>query len=167
MKIKKAHGGLLYPYLAVTAGLAFGVATGSIRAASLNFWLTAAAAFTLVTVFDSLVLSMVDHSHITPTQLLFRTMLLVMLVQLAFASIYHFAQDETAFLAREGERVTDFNDALYFSGVTLMTVGYGDIVPRGDFRFTAMAEVYSGVLFIFAFFTWALSVMANRRRPAP
>jgi len=46
--------------------------------------------------------------------------------------------------------------------VTLLTVGYGDIVPKGDFRFTAVAEVYGGTLFIFSFFAWGLSTLGAR-----
>ena len=47
-------------------------------------------------------------------------------------------------------------------GFTLLTVGYGDIVPKGDFRFTAVAEVYGGTLFIFSFFAFGLSVLSDR-----
>ena len=151
-----------YPYLAIAAGLAFSLLTGSVHLDTLNFWLTAAVASTVVTLFEILILSTLKHDRMTPTQFLFRTMLVVILMQLAFACIYHFAGDATTYLSKGGARVTDFVDALYFSGVTLMTVGYGDIVPAGDFRFTAVAEVYGGTLFIFAFFSWGLGVMSNR-----
>ena len=154
----------LYPYLAIAAGLAFSLATGSVHLNTPNFWLTAAVAFGVVTLFHFLILSTLEHESMGPTQFLFRTMLVVILMQTAFACIYHFAGNETTFLSRGGQRVTDFVDALYFSGVTLMTVGYGDIVPMGDFRFTAVAEVYGGTLFIFAFFSWGLGVMSDRHR---
>ena len=39
-------------------------------------------------------------------------------------------------------------DALYFSTVTITTLGYGDIVPSGYFRLIVSAEVISGVIFI-------------------
>ena len=136
--------------------------TGSVHWDTRNFWMTALTAFVVVTAFDRLILSTVADEEMTPSQFLFRTMLMVVAMQVAFACIYHFAADGTTYLTRGQTRVTDFVDALYFSGVTLMTVGYGDIVPVGDFRFTAVAEVYGGSLFIFAFFTWGLSLMADR-----
>jgi potassium channel LctB len=153
-----------YPFLAIAAGLAFSLLTGSTHLHTLNFWLTAGVAFCIVTLFEILILSTLEHERMTPTQFLFRTMLVVILMQMAFACIYHFAGDEATYLSKGGARVTDFVDALYFSGVTLMTVGYGDIVPVGGFRFTAVAEVYGGMLFIFAFFSWGLGVMSDRHR---
>ena len=153
---------LLYPYLAITAGLIFSLATRSVHLNSLNFWLTGLAAFAVVTVFDRLLLSALNDQKMTPTQFLFRTMLVVVSMQAAFACIYYYASDAASHLAKNGTRITDFVDALYFSGITLMTVGYGDIVPVGDFRFTAVAEVYGGTLFIFAFFSCGLAIMASR-----
>ena len=153
---------LLYPFLAITAGLVFSLLTGSVHLNTLNFWCTAAVAFCIVASFDFLILSTLAHERMTPSRFLFRTMLVVITMQTAFACIYYFAPNETSYLAKEGARVTDFVDALYFSGVTLLTVGYGDIVPKGDFRFTAVAEVYGGTLFIFSFFAWGLSVLGGR-----
>lgn len=98
----------------------------------------------------------------TPARFLYRTMLIVITMQMAFALIYHFASTEATYLARGSARVTDFVDALYFSGTTLLTVGYGDVVPMGDFRFTAVSEVYGGTLFIFSFFAWGLSILSDR-----
>ena len=153
---------LFYPWLAITAGLAFALGTGSVHWNTLNFWLTGAVAYAIVAAFDFLILSTLSHKTMTPTRFLFRTMVIVMSMQTAFAVIYHFASNEASYLVRGDLRVTDFVDALYFSGVTLLTVGYGDIVPEGDFRFTAVAEVYGGTLFIFAFFTWGLSILSDR-----
>jgi potassium channel LctB len=157
---------LSYTYAAVGVGLAVSVLLGSVHLATLNFWLTAGIALTVVTVFDLFILAMLDQDAMTPSQFLLRMMIMVVAMQAAFACIYHFAATDTTYLARADARVTEFVDALYFSGVTLLTVGYGDIVPHGDFRFTAVAEVYGGTLFIFAFFGWGLSVMANRHLDA-
>jgi potassium channel LctB len=153
---------LSYTYSAVGVGLAVSLLLGSVHLNTLNFWLTAAVAFVVVTVFDVFLLAMLEDELLTPSHFLFRMMIMVVLMQSAFAGIYHFAGDAASYLSRDGVRVTDFVDALYFSGVTLLTVGYGDIVPVGDFRFTAVAEVYGGTLFLFSFFTWGLGVMANR-----
>lgn len=153
---------LSYTYAAVAFGLAICVLLDAVKLFSLNFFLTSVAAFGMVTVFDVFLLAVLNEEKIGPTHFLFRMMVIVVAMQAAFACIYYFAADATTYLAREGRPITDFVDALYFSGVTLLTVGYGDIVPRGDFRFTAVAEVYGGTLFIFAFFTWGLSVVAGR-----
>ncbi len=153
---------LLYPFLAIAAGLGFSLLTGSVHLNTWNFWLTGSVAFGVVAAFDFLILSTLSHEKMTPTRFLFRMMLVVITMQTAFAFIYYFASNETTYLAKEGARVTDFVDALYFSGVTLLTVGYGDIVPKGDFRFTAVAEVYGGTLFIFSFFAWGLSTLGAR-----
>ena len=159
---KPAGQSLLYPYLAITAGLLFSLATRSVHLNSLNFWLTGLAAYAVVTVFDRLIYSAIHDEKMMPMQFLFRMMLVVISLQMAFACIYYYAWDATSYLNKGGVRITDFVDALYFSGVTLMTVGYGDIVPVGDFRFTAVAEVYGGTLFIFAFFSCGLGIMAGR-----
>ncbi len=155
---------LSYTYAAVTFGLAASLLMYSLHFFSLNFWLTSILAYAVVTIFDLFVLSIVEDYTITPSNFLFRVMVLVVAMQAAFSGIYFFASNDTAYLIRDGVRIKDFVDCMYFSGVTLLTVGYGDIVPRGDFRFTAVAEVYGGTLFIFAFFTWGLSIIANRHR---
>lgn len=160
--LKETVERLRYTYAAILVGLAVSLLTGSVHLATLNFWLTAGAAFSIVTVFDLLILGTLRDEKVTPSRFLLRMMVVVVTMQMAFALIYHFAGNQTTYLARGNDRVSDFVDALYFSGITLLTVGYGDIVPRGDFRFTAVAEVYGGALFIFAFFTWGLGVMADR-----
>ncbi|UCZ54117.1 two pore domain potassium channel family protein [Bacillus shivajii] len=42
-------------------------------------------------------------------------------------------------------------DVLYFSAVTLMTVGYGDIIPQGIGRWIAMVQALIGYLLPAAF----------------
>lgn len=157
---------LSYTYAAILVGLVVSLATGSTHLHTLNFWLTAALAFVIVTLFDLFVLAMIEEDYISPSQFLFRMMIVVVSMQTAFALIYYFAADTTSYLmhSASGKRITDFVDAVYFSAVTLLTVGYGDIVPHGDFRFTAVAEVYGGTLFIFAFFTWGLGILSARHR---
>ena len=160
--LKERFRTLSYTFAAIGVGLLVSLATGSTHWNTLNFWLTGFLAFMIVTLFDLFVLSLVEEKTITPSRFLFRMMVMVVMMQTAFAGIYYWAANETSYLARNGQPIKDFVDALYFSGVTLLTVGYGDIVPVGDFRFTVMAEVYGGTLFIFSFFTWGLSIIANR-----
>lgn len=159
----KPHYHLFYTYGAIGVGLLASLLTRSTHWHTANFWAVALVAFAVVTVFDFLVLRLLDEKKAAPSKFLFRMMVMVVAMQTAFACIYHWASDATSYLVRSTTgRVTDFVDALYFSGVTLLTVGYGDIVPVGDFRFTAVAEVYGGTLFIFAFFTWGLGIIAQR-----
>lgn len=49
-----------------------------------------------------------------------------------------------------------FSNLLYFSGVTLLSIGYGDYVPVGGVRFFAIMESAIGVLLPSAYFMKAL-----------
>ena len=153
---------LSYTYAAVFVGLISSLFLYSLHLNTLNFWLVAILAFVIVTVFDLFVLSVVSEPTMTPSKFLFRVMVSAVGIQFAFACIYYFATDATTYLVKNGVPIKNFVDCMYFSGATLFTVGYGDIVPVGDFRFTAIAEVYGGTLFIFSFFAWGLSAIANR-----
>jgi potassium channel LctB len=53
--------------------------------------------------------------------------------------------------------------AIYFSGVTLMTVGYGDITPVGIGKYIALTEAMLGYLLPSAFFIRVL-FETNRSR---
>jgi voltage-gated potassium channel Kch len=56
-------------------------------------------------------------------------------------------------------------DAIYFSGVTLTTVGYGDVVPRiTSLRFVALFEAASGLIVISLAITYILTVYAALER---
>jgi hypothetical protein len=59
-----------------------------------------------------------------------------------------------------GEPVGGFVSALYFSGVTFSTVGYGDFVPTPHTRLVAMCEALVGAFTIGLF----VVVLANRVR---
>ena len=64
---------------------------------------------------------------------------------LGFALIYYPRMPADFYLTHEtnGSR---FENAVYFSGVTLTSVGYGDVIPRTTaMRFTAMFEAVTGL----------------------
>lgn len=63
---------LSYTYAAVTFGLIASLILYSLHLDSLNFWLTAVLAYTVVTVFDLFVLAVVNHETVTPSHFLFR-----------------------------------------------------------------------------------------------
>ncbi|MGM0896660.1 MAG: potassium channel family protein [Bacillota bacterium] len=46
----------------------------------------------------------------------------------------------------------DFWDYLYFSGTTMMSVGYGDLVPVGSARFFSLIQAAIGLLLPTAYF---------------
>ena len=94
---------------------------------------------------------------------------LVALFVTGFALIYlpwmphHFKVDEAA------EKTPSWLQALYFSGVTLTTLGYGDVVPRTmPMRFTALAEAGAGFVAIPLAVSYFLTVSGalERRRAA-
>jgi hypothetical protein len=88
---------------------------------------------------------------------------LVLLV-LAFALVYypHVPSGFTFTGARESG---DWADAIYFSGVTLTTVGYGDMAPRlKPLRLLALVEAASGLIVISLAITYMLTVYAGLER---
>ncbi|HEY0173132.1 MAG TPA: potassium channel family protein [Pyrinomonadaceae bacterium] len=88
---------------------------------------------------------------------------LVLLV-LAFALVYypHVPSGFTFAAARPG---AGWADAIYFSGVTLTTVGYGDMSPlHTPLRFLALVEAASGLVVISLAITYMLTVYAGLER---
>ncbi|KHE67173.1 ion channel [Halobacillus sp. BBL2006] len=56
-----------------------------------------------------------------------------------------------------------FLNFLYFSGETLMSVGYGDMIPIGITRFFALIESMIGILMPTAYFIKALERSNSRK----
>jgi potassium channel LctB len=54
-----------------------------------------------------------------------------------------------------------FWNLLYFSGVTILSVGYGDLIPVGPLRFFALLEAATGVLLPTAYFMKAMGSSGN------
>jgi len=83
------------------------------------------------------------------------TIILAMLAAwIAFAAVYTF------FLAGQFDlsSVKSFSDALYYSGITFLTIGYGDIAPAVTgtaLRFVSIAEGFVG-LFLMSYLTVAV-----------
>ena len=72
----------------------------------------------------------------------------VIILILAFALIYY-PRMPAQFIFANSPGGEQFLDAVYFSGVTLTSVGYGDIVPRTNaMRLLAMSESASGLALI-------------------
>ena len=75
-----------------------------------------------------------------------------------FSAVHHFVI--------EGQlRPIRFPESLYFSVITLSTVGYGDIIPRTDFvRMIVASEVVVGVILLLFGFNAIFSYSSERRR---
>ncbi|KAB7704124.1 two pore domain potassium channel family protein [Bacillus aerolatus] len=74
---------------------------------------------------------------------------LYLTMMIGFALIYMLLQiNGHAVWAGEGDSYLSFWDrfftSLYFSGITLFSVGYGDIVPEGAGRWVALVEAWAG-----------------------
>jgi potassium channel LctB len=72
-------------------------------------------------------------------------------VMLAFGLIYFMLSIEGIVLAEGGDLIDSslagsLLHSIYFSGVTLLTVGYGDILPVGFGRLLALVEALIGYL---------------------
>ena len=88
---------------------------------------------------------------------------IVMLV-VSFALIYYPRMPEQFVVGPEA-RVAAWNESLYFSGITLTTVGYGDIAPRTlAMRIVSMFESASGFIVISLAITYLLTVYTALER---
>jgi hypothetical protein len=88
----------------------------------------------------------------------------VVLLILAFALVYY-PHVPSGFHFSVGHPEPGWVDAVYFSGVALTTVGYGDVVPTGaSLRFLALFESASGLVVISLAITYMLTVYTALER---
>lgn len=82
----------------------------------------------------------------------------IIVVLTGFALIYY--PRMTAHFVIQPEAATyDWSEALYFSGITLTTVGYGDIAPHSPvMRIAALVEAASGLALISLAITYLITV---------
>lgn len=77
-----------------------------------------------------------------------------------FAVLYYLLSSNEVILKisdNTGEQAPeDFMTFLYFSGVTMLSVGYGDLIPVGSARFFALIQASLGLLLPTAYFMKAL-----------
>ncbi|WP_232336679.1 potassium channel family protein [Planococcus lenghuensis] len=82
-------------------------------------------------------------------------------ITIGFAVLYYLMSFETTVIRVSTEEGRDggenFLDYLYFSGVTILSVGYGDLVPVGYARFFALLEAAIGFLLPTAYFVRAIN----------
>ena len=88
----------------------------------------------------------------------------VVLLVLAFALVYY-PHIPSGFTFSGGHPEPGWTDAIYFSGITLTTVGYGDVAPRlTALRFLALFESASGLVVISLAITYMLTVYTALER---
>lgn len=88
----------------------------------------------------------------------------IVLLILAFALVYY-PHIPANFTFSEAHTEPGWVDAVYFSGITLTTVGYGDLVPRlASLRFLALFEAASGLVVISLAITYMLTVYTALER---
>jgi hypothetical protein len=70
-----------------------------------------------------------------------------------FAAAFYFMGSNQNFGHLSGEFDGSFADSVYFSFAVYTTLGFGDIIPEGYFRFLAGLEAITGLLMI----SWSAS----------
>ncbi|WP_077624365.1 ion channel [Sediminibacillus massiliensis] len=101
---------------------------------------------------------------------IFYTLIVVYLAVMVGFSMLYFVLSFNGIVLIEGDSFQRVNvleslaHALYFSGVTLLTVGYGDITPVGIGRVLALTEALIGYILPAAFFIklWENSFYKNK-----
>lgn len=93
------------------------------------------------------------------------------LLVIVFAALYTVMDRFSAiphFMIHGQTRDISFSESLYFSVITLSTVGYGDVFPLTDIvRILVAVQVVSGVLLLLFGFNAIFSYSNHRHRPPP
>ncbi|ADC49545.1 Ion transport 2 domain protein [Alkalihalophilus pseudofirmus OF4] len=104
------------------------------------------------------------QSYFCPT-LFYKLFFVLVGITFGFAFLYYFLSfHEPVLLINDptGEIAEQtFLDFLYFSGVTMLSIGYGDLVPVGSARFFSIIQASLGLLLPAAYFMKGFSVAAQ------
>lgn len=114
-------------------------------------WVTPAITATLVLVVPAAIAGRLKSSERVDASMVYGALCLYLLAGFFFASIYNLIDRVSSepFFAQAGAR--DPVDFVYFSFITLSTVGYGDLTARGDLgRMLAVSETLLGQLYLVA-----------------
>jgi potassium channel LctB len=100
------------------------------------------------------------------TKMFYKLFFVLMGVTVAFSVLYYgLGMNGTVlrYSVPDGKPVPhDFSHYLYFSGVTILSVGYGDFLPVGSLRFFALIEAAIGLLLPSAYFMRMLNSKGDK-----
>lgn len=78
---------------------------------------------------------------------------------LCYAMLYFLLPN--AEVGQAGTPISTGQDALYFSFVTQLTIGYGDFTPRGDARWIAISQGFLGTMYLTVVIARFIATLAN------
>ncbi len=78
---------------------------------------------------------------------------------LCYAMLYFLLPN--AEVGQAGTPIVTGQDALYFSFVTQLTIGYGDFTPRGDARWIAISQGFLGTMYLTVVIARFIATLAN------
>lgn len=134
-----------------------------------NFIFSAMLTILAVVFFTYTIKLIIEHllnNHELSSNTVYGAAAVYLLLGVIFASIFHFASivDINSFSSDDGV-VTDYGDHLYFSFVTLTTVGYGDVHPDSKMvRSLSVFEAVLGQLYLAVLVALLISNILPKRR---
>jgi Ion channel len=118
----------------------------------------------LMAVFIAIIGRMAVHLTISMATVL-AGLCIYLLIGLVFSTIYNFmdASDSTPLFAQV--QTASASDTLYFSFITMTTVGYGDLTPVGNLpRMTAATEALTGQIYLVTAVALLVGNLGRQRR---
>ena len=108
------------------------------------------------------VLGYVLRARVITRDQIYAGICMYLMLGFAFGAIYYLInilEPKSFVMSKELLAVRDTPDLMYFSFVTLATLGYGDITPRTDIaRLAAVMEALAGMLYIAVFMARLVSL---------
>jgi voltage-gated potassium channel len=117
----------------------------------------------------AVILAFIFHSHRVTVDTIFAAVMNYLFLAFIYAQFYQFLLllDPHSFKLPALVSLNSFKifqtDLLYFSLVTLTTLGYGDIVPQmGVARMTAVVEAVTGQLYVALLVAWLMGMFISQ-----